>query len=622
MTGCLIGFLILLSGPCEAASRGYDLVEKFHLTKNPDSTDASSHVTPWCVATLWLGTNNIHVTPTDIGKANQRLDDFDNPAMFSQISEDARYGDQCYLSLYWALPDILKVVLDTPVAGRTTLDARVSARNVLKNFVAYRDNYTDAALSDEKLYQISGSMNHDWLRKSTFLLTAQHFKNLNDGTGWNIYADGYTAAQHYDAWRAHIKERIKKLAARGMDPEISPGYISVTLEALFNLRDLSEDPEISSQADKFISLYLGDYAIDSFHGIRGGGLTRVYKDSWAYNPDVHYMPGFTHLFANDPATFPKASPDRTYLGAAMSGYSCPSVVSNLMTQTKGSYAHTSRRPARGTHIIKDGDPWYTLKWPADMRRFTYCTSNYVLGGFSINDQASSTNYTLLISQNQWMGLVTSCSIYSRVYFQCGSPTNTVSGYRELTAIGSKGGMLIKRQKMVPGTPDLFCWMSDDFRTYRVGPDSTTDYWIFSKNMDGSVYVAVKAIEATSAGFYSLTTDGPGYGDPLKIDFSDDNTICALEAAKASDYASFSAFQAAIKASTFSKSGTEVTYSTLAGDVLKMYTDGAMPTLNGANFGLNISVTYSGNYLYNSTYDSPVITLEDPSGNTLSLDFNY
>jgi hypothetical protein len=592
------------------------------LQKNPASTDASGNVVPWCVSTLWLGTGNANVTGGDIDTANSRLDDLDDSGEFTQMPQTASFASIDQWGVYWAMPNMIKVVLDPRITNRTTLYARSSVRNVLENFVAYRDKYADAALTDSKLYEISGSMNHDWLRKTTYLLTAQHFKELDNGNGRNIYNDGYTAAEHYDAWRMHLKERMRKLAARGMDPEISPGYISVTLEAMFNLVYLCEDQVLAQQAEKFINLYLADYAAESFHGIRGGGLTRVYKNSWACKPETHYMRAYTHLFAADPAVFPWANPDRTYLGVCMSGYSCPSVIQNLMIQAKFSYNSTSRRPAKGSQLTRDDSPFYTLQWPSDIRRFTYCTSEYVMGGFCIYDQQPSSYYVKLNSQNQWMGLVTESDIQSRVYFQCGSPDDTTSGYSELNAIGNKAAMLVKRQENVSGSPDLFCWMSNDFRANRVGPDSTTDYWIFSKNTDSSVYVAVKSIDAASSSFYALDTDGPGYGDPLKIDFSDDDTICAIQAAKASDYSNFTDFQAAVKAETFGKNGSEVTYSTLDGDTLKMYTDGTLPKINGVDFGLNISNTYTGYYLSNDCYDNPTIYVTDQSSNCLVLNFDY
>ncbi len=614
-----LAFVLAMPVVC-IADNAYDTMVKFHTIKDKDSTDAAGQTVPWCVATLWLGPDDPCVTSSEIDYANTRLDDLDDSAKFTQIPETASWTGVDSISLYWALPDIVRGLY----GSNTSYAARASMRNVLKNFVKYRDKYADASLDDSDIFEISGSMNHDWTRKTTYLLTAQHFKALNGGSGWNIYADGYTAQQHYDRWNAHLKEKLKQMASRGLGPELSPGYCSITLQALFNLADNSEDTVLSGLADDFISLYLADYAKDSFHGIRGGGQTRVYKNGWAYNPPM-YMRGFTYLFANDPTTLPFTSPDRTILGASMSDYNCPSVVQNLMRQAKNStdYPHSSRRPAKGSETTRDGGPFYQLDFTySDMRRFTYITSKYILGGFAIDDTAASSYYTRIHTQNQWVGMVTDYDIYSRIYFQCGSPTTSISGYRELTAVGHRSAMLVKRQEQVEGDPQFFCWMSTGFRGRRVGPDSDTDYWIFSRNTDSSVYVGVKAVDATSASFYTLSTDGPGYGDPLRIDFADSNTIAAIQVGKATDFVSFTAFQTAVKAKTFSKVGTEVSFDTLDGYNLKMYTDGSASKLDGNTFGLNIGKTYDGYYLYNSTYDSPVIYVKDPNGNLLTLDFNY
>lgn len=603
------------------AQRGKDMVECEFFDVDPYNhtleTDNPKYIVGWCAAALWLGEENINVTAADIATANSRLADLNNPVYFEQITHVQPENDSGDIGLYWALPTMVRIVNDPVILSRTNTAARASLQNVLTNFVAERDRISDAQMTQYDLWTMYKSMNHDWLIKATCLLTAQYYKNI----GLNIYDDGFTAQQHYDAWVKHLTEKIKQLAARGIDPEIaSPGYMSITLESMFNIRDLCEDKCLANEADKYITLYLADAAAESYHGVRGGGKTRVYKDSWGPNADNDFLDNWTHFVANDPVIIPGGALTNNALTTAMSGYRPPLVLQNLITDVQNkSFIHSSSRPGRGSYNVDHMNPVYHLIFPSDIRRYTYGNSKFIMGSFTIKDaQQEGAYYTFISEADQWMGVITSGWLYSRAYIQ--ADTGSDSGYNELNAIQSGTAMLVKRQEYPQNDKPLYCWLSDDFRKNVVGPNSTTNNWIFAKNYTGDVYVAFKAIDPTYT-VESMSTVVPG--TQLKVTFTNKNTIVAFEAASASDYASFAAFQTAIKARTFRKNPSyEVEYITLDGTNLKMYTNGNPPKLNNVIYDLNIARTYEGQYLSNDYYDSPVIYITDPSGNKLTLDFRY
>ena len=603
----------------EQIARCNVLLRYAHINVDPYNI-AAQEVAKWCVATLWLGIDHADVSQADIDLVNQRLCDMDDPSEFDQIAVTPT-DEGTLPTLYWALPNLCRILSNNYLRSQLTDDAKTSIANVLISYVSERDYYTDSSMDDAYIYDIHNSMNHDWLRKTTFLTAAQYFKS----TGQNIYDDGYTAQEHYDGWNAHLKRKIQRMAGYGLDPEIaSPGYISITLESIFNIRDLCEDRTLQYLADSYISLVLADAGCESFEGVRGGGKTRCYKSGYAYDGNSDYLRWWTHILVNTPTSM--GTPSRTVVGTCMSNYVMPDVVKNLTTDYDNrSFWHVSRRFAAGYHYVEYNIPVYYFNFPQDIRRHTYGTDKYVLGSFLIDEDGGTSKYVMLNTQNQWMGMVCRANpTYSRVYFQTRYPDDaSTSNHRDLNAMQYHNAMLVKRQ-ITAANYDLFCFMSNDFRANRVDPSASTNYWIFSRNSDSSVYVAMKAVDATSTGFYNIDVSTvPGYGDPMLVKFDDNTTICAFQVAKASSYADFAAFQTAVKNLTFRANGAnEVEFVTLEGYNLKMYRDGTDPKLDNVTYGLNISRTYSGGYLWNDTNGDVSINVKDPTGNELLLDFNY
>lgn len=614
------------------SERGKDVVECAFLDYSMASSDPLVAALS-CASTLWLGVGG-NVTQTDIDSANIVLDQLDDPAIFpGQIPAVQPADDSRDLSMYWALPTLVRILNDPNIYNRMTTGARQSVENILKNFVKNRDLASDATTSDAKIWTVYKSMNHDWLRKSTFLLADQYFKNHGIDPA---YGDGFSAYRHYAEWAIHLKEKLNQMAERGIDPEIaSPGYVSITLEALFNIRDFSQDADLKAEAEKFINLLLADFAAESFHGVRGGSKTRCYKavpgSEWANDADWEWFSFWTHLLVNDPVTIvfhDTYNIDRTFLGSAMSDYTVPTVVNNLMTNTTNkSFIHTSRRPAAGYHDVANNNPIYHFEFPSDIYRYTYADSKFIMGSFTVMDVPAYSYYTMLNEIDQWMGLVTLGWRYSRAYFQ----TETYGSHADLTAVQSSANsepmtaMLIKRQEHPDPVGALYCWLSEDFNNTRVGPDASTNYWIFAKNYTDDVYIAFKAIDATSANFYQITPQSiDNWGTSVKITFADSNTVVAFEACDASLYGNnFANFQSDINDNYYRDNGGIVDYVTCFNNrELFMYKDGTLPKVDGVTVNLNITPNYQGSYLYNDSEYGSTIHLKDPLNNTLNLDFTY
>jgi hypothetical protein len=643
--------------------RGNQMVESFFLDFDPYPRDPAmanqvdavhaGELATWSMATLWMGGWH-NVVPADLAVANARLVDLSNPAKFAQIPLiRPKVNDSIDLDVYWGLPAMGRM-LNTPVIfNRMTSAAEVSVRTILTNFVTQRDiAVSDAECTEAAIWTVEKSINHDWLHKATFLLTARYYKDHGLALS---YADGKTATEHYNFWVKYLKAKLRQMAARGIDAEIgSPGYVSITLNALHAIQASSGDAVLSDLAGKFITLLLADAAAEAFHGVRGGAKTRSYSNTASFDADSDFYGYWSHLLANDPVIVPDGTTDFHAIGPAISiadsAYTPPAVLTSLMLDTNKSFDHTSRRPAKGDMDDPSQtslNPIYHFKFPSDLRRNTYGTSKYVLGSFGAYDNVPlaspnswNTYYTLLNMVDRWMGLIGSGWRYSRVYFQ-GGPGGNIQTYTNLTAVqGSSvpgavqgsSAMVIKRAKYyeLSGSPDIFCLMSDDFRRSAEGPTSATNYWIFAKDYNQDVYVALKAFNqsATSAGSYALSNTVALHGkNNLRIDFANDNDIIAFDVAPASAYpGGFADFKADVlnNSASVSSSGSDfsLSYTSVGGRTLKMFSNGSDSTIDGFLYPGNISKTYSGEYLSNSVYDDPVINLRDPSNGSLALDFNH
>jgi concanavalin A-like lectin/glucanase superfamily protein len=618
-------------------ARGIDMVESFFLDTNPMTANAGDLAT-WCLATLWLSTlppaDHPIVASSDVSLALSQLVSLTNSGLYEQIALTRPPDDSHDADVYWGLLSLVRILNHPDIFPKLTTGARASVEQILSNFVRERDiAVTEAESTEGAIWSVYKSMNHDWLQKATFLLTAQY--NVRRGnTG--AYADGLSAAEHYNRWVKHLKAKIQQMAARGIDPEFgSPGYVSITLNGLYAIRDLSDDPELRLQTEKFIHLLLADAAAESFHGVRGGSKTRSYKGSTSIDADSDYLGMWTHLLANDPVIMPWGLTDRHAVPAAMSDYRTPSVVTNLMVSPNKAVNNASRRPARGNHddpVRANRNPFYHFKFPSDIRRATFGTPEYILGSFTLHDNVPYDYYSQLTRVDQWMGLITSGWRYSRAYFQVGANENSPSSYDGLSAIQWPGSnasrpgecaMLLKRARL-SDQPGLYGWLSDDFRANMVGPDAGTNYWIFSRNADSKTYLGIKAFGASSPGAYSISypKDEGGHGTNARIDFANPGTVIALEVAPSSAYSDFDSFCSTTKLNTMMSNSSRYSYVSSGGISLTMDGNGAGSTVNGQFYPGNIGKTYSGNYLSNGAYDSPVITVTDPANNPLILDFNH
>lgn len=639
----------------EGTINSLDMLEVIYCNRpNPNEEKVSQVIVKWAIAALLYKQNNA---------ASAMLGALANEKLHYPIPRDGTHANvdtgSNIKELYWALPGMLRILEDKKLglASSISLDNRTLLRKIIEDYVAYRDKIVDAETTSKNIATVSGSDNHDWIQKSVFLLAAQHFKKLDNNKGRNNYGDKQSANAHYLAWNKYIKEKIRFSVKVGLFSEFgSPGYISLSIDALYNLRDLSDDPELVRLANNMITLIFADHLVESVGGgVRGGSKTRVYKNPVGYDGSAETMRQWTHFYLGDPVSSPYKNPDRTIMGAFLSDYTMPVVLKDLAKNKEdvASYSQISRRAGAGLTFVDEATTKvsYQVAAQTNVRRNTFINKKYVVGSFSMLENKAlgvrsktgdnpSDSYLQTFEQDQWMGLVTNNTLSSRVYFVAGpihSPNYRV--YAGLNAIGHRGSMLVKLNKNVrPNNEKLSGFLSSDFAANIVYPSASTHWWIFARNRTDhdAVYIAIKMFGAQSAGQQVISAQAAcsdtnyqcSRGKSITFNSNTDaSKIVAFETALASEYKSWADFQDTVKANSgsFALKNGWVEYHSLEGPTLAMHpsptSDSHRPKVDGGLVNLNPTFVFTGTYLYSDSSNNNIVYVRDTQGRTLTLNFN-
>jgi len=317
---------------------------------------------------------------------------------------------------------------------------------------------------------------------------------------------------------------------------------------------------------------------------------------------------------------------------AVSSYELPDIVLDLMTNPnkRGSYSYISRRLGQGDHILYtehkyENAPMYVIELPSAIYRYSWCTPDYVLGWFAI-DQGK--HYMLINTQNQSMGLITSKHIDSRITFQTTAEdvmSRRVS-FRDLMAIGDKTAMLIRRQLASYGDEFLMTYISNDFSL----EEDNNSGWIFGSN--DKVFYALKpaqrdkgepdGIDVSDNKKYEIATLD-GYNGRF-IRYLHPSVIVAFEVAQSDEYENFQAFKDDMKSAKMqyvNNFDQFEYYPATDAAKLTMFVDVRNPRIDEKE------IDFYPEYTYNSPFISgkdnhDYITITGLDGEKMVIDFDY
>lgn len=513
------------------------------------------------------------------------------------LTESVGTEDDCY----WAASLIARVQLHPLTRPRLSPGARTALTTLMTHFVKNRSRVADAALP----WIISGSENHDAMRKGAYLLYAQLLEAA--GHGGDALADGHTITEHRAAWEAFWLGYFRDRAREGLDSEIaSPTYAQYGLQVFVNLRDLAASAAVRARADQFLTLFWADYAQDFLPatGVRGGGMTRVYKDDPLTRGVSEGLRPATWMYGWHEAAPQATNP--SLLVAATSDYRPPAIVTAMTRQT-APRAYVSRRFGQGVQISDPLGIAYDVRFPdgkSSVRRASWWTPSYVMGTISF-DLAKP--YIALLNQNRALGVMFAAHVDDRIMI-AGRGTDPVGrGMAEVHGVSAPDAMLVAR--------DPHAALSDGTRIF-VSRGALWDgrvqgaAWLFVQT--GDAYAAIRV--ATGSFIATAVPDGQ------MLDLTDLWSPVAIQLGRAADYPTLAAFRAAVETQPFSFTAGVATYRSLAGTTLAIARRSTAPVqLAGAPAELDPALTYDSPYLRGS-HGADTVTLSAPGFTPLVLDF--
>jgi len=236
----------------------------------------------------------------------------------------------------------------------------------------------------------------------------------------------------------------------------------------------------------------------------------------------------------------------------------------------------------------------------------------VLGTFTTDEQRG---YTMLITQNHWMGLVAADALDSRVLITVGVPPHSTKNHNALQAVQKRGTAMFRRHNGCQAVRELRAFVSGSFTL-----SEDRSGWIFARNSDHSVYVGLFATNADDAGKrYALSDAVAGNGSGTWIRFLRRDAFVVLEVAQADEYEGFEVFVKDIRDNPRRwVTDNEFEYHGRGG-ALTMHRDATLPKIDGQTVELCPHLTYNSPYLRTGRTGTH-ITIAGTDGDTLVLPF--
>lgn len=471
--------------------------------------------------------------------------------------------------------------------------------------------YSVSAQTDvNQTWDVEGSENHHVMR----FYTKWHFSKLlmaSDAYKNQRYNDGYNAAQHYEAWTKYIKYYLKERARKGLFVEFANElYVQEPLKSFITCHDFG-DAEMKELTRKFLDLYWATWAQEQLNGVRGGSMARVYQGLRSMRGDTHFRKLAWYNLGITGASEIKEN----IFSFIVSDYRMPDVVMDIALDTKGkgSYEVVQRRLGLAKEGYYSPLPFYRLNTVEGVVRYSYCTAEFVMGTFHC-DALPENNWTMISSQNRWLGVIFAGDHSSRIYPQCAPSTGQRGVYNQHWGAQSKGCMIF--QKLMNGTHSKYAekmrvWVSNNGLEKSVEKEG----WLFC-----SYAGAYAAIRYVSGGHTFEVVNEAGLWSGRWMVGKDQYAPGIIEVARKSDFTNFEAFQEAILSLELKVTATQVVHKTLYGDEMKFYSDySKRAEVNGSTISLQPTKVMDSPFIY-SDYNSGKYTIRK-AGRKLELDFN-
>jgi hypothetical protein len=557
-----------------------------HPTPGPTGCNAPRGAVNQAIARLWLGD---HAGEANAALAGLRLSGITGQNCNRKI--DARRAN-LWLG-YLIRPYYLFGARSNVFPGRLTTQAE---DNLISQMWAYAGRYSKLADAAHP-WRIADSENHDAQAKSFDLLAAQVFETHANN---RRYADGSTPQQQVAAWTKHWNDWFDTRAKYGLLVEAgSPSYTGYTMQAILNLYNFARDATLRAKAGMFLDLVFADFAQQSLHHVAGGAKSRSYpRDRYDGSGDA--MTNFANLlFDGTPV------PNNHELTLATSGYSPPEPIATLAQDpaARGSFEDVTRRPGVG-FASSSHKSASSINPSRSVVDYSYVTPDYVMGTAELQPSQTRVGPS---SQNRWQGIIFASGPGDRVYPQAGR--STVEKTYDAFVSVQKKNVLLTRKDGYGSQPALVYFPST------LAALDERNGWLFARA--GNAYLAVRP----AVGGYRWLTSAKNHASHSAdrfIALRQPNVPIIFDAASASAYPSFGAFEARVMKNAFQYQRGVLRYTSSDGTVLQMGSVDSVPRVNGVPISFAPPDLFESPFVH-SRFGSGLITVT-ADGQTITYDF--
>jgi hypothetical protein len=456
------------------------------------------------------------------------------------------------------------------------------------------------------IWTYKGSENHHLQAYVSAWSAAHILKDLPEYKDMKIGDIGLSQfTQEFDSY---FKLYFREKATKGLLTEIaSPTYVKYSLNTLYNIYDFTDDAELKKLADMFLNLYIADWAIEQFDGLRGGSKHRSYTGSSSY--ELASSVGWFAFGLGSPTKHPG------FTSAATTTWRPDVLVAELALAQKdrGTYEVVSRRPGlrRPGTSGNEANPG-----GGQLLRYTYHTPEFIMG-MSMLPALSYDAWVAISSQNRCNQILfngTPAKIFTQRYTpEAGSVYNAEWGVQH------KGVMILQMlpEPLSHSAKGQLVFFSKSLNLVEEGG------WVFAEA--DSAYCAVKVVQGNAMLRHPVKEDyRDGQGDlnaGTYLELEDSASPIVFEVAPKESYSSFEAFQEEIQNNTLAENDAVLTYYSKAyQDTLTLYTDySQLPEINGTPVNLNPDFVYQSPFI-NGNFGQSVVTISMGDKN-LVLDFD-
>jgi len=447
-----------------------------------------------------------------------------------------------------------------------------------------------------------GDTENHWVMYYTGMyLAAQTWPN-EPGTEWFNGKSSEENFREAEGWLGHW---ITLTSTIGQGEFDSPTYMPVFLAPMCVLYDFAIDTAMKTRARMMCDLVLADFAVEDLEGNYGGGHSRDYpadiinpliaqttRVAWLY----FGQPG--RMIWDDPQFRPRVRASWEIVFPALSSYRAPGIVVRMATDRSVPYVQRKRKRVR--NVIRFGDE---LNPP--VYKYTYMTADYVLGslqGGILQPFQQHTWDVTFVSDKPYNTIFTVHPSYSKRELGMFFP-------EELNVLAQD----VDRAKIVYTSPDKWNSSSPYEQTfqyrnaiivlYNIAPGAQHPQidGFFPGNLDDRTVDSTGRVFCrsgnTAVAFFPLrpyTWIREGDNWRIRSPYLKNGAVVEVAAVHAAaEYTEFIRQMRTHRIDTtgFSRVPT-VTYTTLAGDVMKFEYDGAR-TLNGGDVDITKTPLYDG-----------------------------